>query len=91
MNVNVDGLPLGDYNFTIVAQNGLGFDGTNQVLLHVVLNIAPTIIGTSSVTITYGMNPNYLNWTIMDSLTQNPTYSVYKNGTVWAMPKPSLE
>jgi hypothetical protein len=78
---NVDGLSIGDYNYTIVATDGYGGTVSDMVLVHVVPNVSPTITQPSDVTYTAGQTGNTISWTATDATTGTRSYTIFRNGT----------
>ncbi len=78
---NVTGLPVGLYNYTIVASDGYGFSTQDTVIVNVLANLGPTITHPNDITYTGGASGNYINWMITDAATTTRAYTVYRNGT----------
>nr|MDO8115055.1 BspA family leucine-rich repeat surface protein [Candidatus Sigynarchaeota archaeon] len=80
ITITVDGLTVGSYNFTIVADDGYGGNGIDTVFV-TALNI-PVII-TSPVDTVYAHDTtgHEISWIILDHSTETTSYTVYRNGT----------
>nr|MDO8109027.1 hypothetical protein [Candidatus Sigynarchaeota archaeon] len=81
INVNVDDLPLGIHNITIVASDGLG--GTLQdIVIVTVLNAVPTISNLTDIVYNHATSSQVLNWTVIDaSINASETiYFIIKDG-----------
>jgi hypothetical protein len=78
---NVTGLPIGSYNYTIVANDGLGHSAQDTVIVNVIANQAPTITQPSNITYTMGYTGNYIYWTITDTGTSTRSFTVSINGS----------
>jgi len=78
---NVTGLPIGSYNYTIVANDGLGHSAQDTVIINVLANQAPTITHPADIMYTGGQTGNYIYWTITDAGTTTRTYTIYVNGS----------
>ena len=82
--IYIDGLDLGHYNFTIVANDtyGLQVSDTVWVTVTALQNNPPVIDSPSDVTIQEGTFGNSIGWVAKDD---NPdSYSVYSNGALLA-------
>jgi outer membrane protein assembly factor BamB len=77
---NVTGLPVGSYNFTIVATDGFGGSAQDMVIV-TVLNVAPAITFQSDITYSAGAAGNSISWTVTDASTATTGYTIYRNGT----------
>ncbi|MEX2726465.1 MAG: nitrous oxide reductase family maturation protein NosD [Candidatus Sigynarchaeum springense] len=66
VTINVDGLAVGDYNYTIIADDGLGGIIVDEVIVHVI-NLDPTITNPADITCDRGGTSVFVNWTITDS------------------------
>ncbi len=76
----VEGLPLGDYNFTLIAADGLGGVLVDEVIAFI-RNFNPTI-PSPPININYAvgtLNHN-ITWIVHDQSTFNPTYSIRRDG-----------
>jgi hypothetical protein len=81
--VPVDGLDLGTWNYSIVADNngGAHFIFTDWVLV-TVFNHPPVITSTgTSLTFQNGTTGHAINWTITDDSINTATYAILRNGT----------
>nr|MDO8083885.1 hypothetical protein [Candidatus Sigynarchaeum springense] len=76
-------LPVGDYNFTITAYDGIGsvwLNSSYTTIVHVI-NTPPIATGLPSITIEFGSQEN-ITWSIYDpSLGGGAYYLVYRNQT----------
>ena len=73
---NVDGLPFGIYNFTIVATDGLNGSVHDSVIVTVAQNLAPII------TCTIDRDSLVIFWRITDTGTGNTSYFIYHRGVL---------
>ncbi len=81
---SIGNLPIGIYNYTIVAADGLGESVRNTVIVTVIPNGLPSITHPADVTYTVGRNGNTISWTITDVTTNICTYTIYCDGTLIA-------
>ncbi|HMF30209.1 MAG TPA: hypothetical protein VKK79_02250 [Candidatus Lokiarchaeia archaeon] len=84
ISVNVDGLQGGYYNFTIIANDGMGNISTATAILTV--NRAPIFSGAGPMNFIYGTTNNVITWILFGNATTNPTFTAYKNGSIWGTP-----
>ncbi len=68
-------------NFTIIADDGFGKIVSDTVNVRVQTN--PLVAGPSFFNYVMGTPGGEFNWTIIDANTQDPTYTVFQNGSVW--------
>jgi len=82
ITINVDGLFLGEYNFTIIVKDGLGEQTQDQVNV-TVSNDPPVHDGSTPPDIGYtvGTSGNTIDWTFIDDSVLNPTYTIYNEGS----------
>jgi len=81
INISIDGLDLGIYNYTIYVFDGLGESIEDQVTISVE-NYIPTLSNPpTNINYEYSATGNELSWTITDNSVNNPTYVIYRNGT----------
>jgi parallel beta-helix repeat protein len=80
-NVSVDGLGVGYWNITIIANDGYDAIVSDEVWVHVVANTNPTITGPEDWTYIYGTTNHYLNWTPIDPDISSAEYYIFRNGT----------
>nr|MDO8119371.1 hypothetical protein [Candidatus Sigynarchaeota archaeon] len=73
---NVNWLGAGNYNFTIIASDGLGGVVSDEVIVHV-LNPAPTITHPLDITCNYGSSGDDLYWTITDLSIGTTSFMIY--------------
>jgi hypothetical protein len=79
---NLDGLPLGDYNFTLVLVDGWG-ETLEDVVLVSMINVPPIIINlTPIVQYTHATIGHNLTWIITDLSITNTTYTISQGDTV---------
>ncbi|HME50664.1 MAG TPA: fibronectin type III domain-containing protein, partial [Candidatus Lokiarchaeia archaeon] len=76
---NVDGLMINSYNYTIFAEDGLGGNVTDSVIVRVV-NVPPQLVIQNKIQITHLMTGNQLIFTVLDNSTNGTTYIVLKDG-----------
>ena len=81
--VGIDGLPVGKYNITITASDGLGGKASSTVIV-TVSNTPPSISIPSNIAYEQGTTGNMITWTVTDSTTSGTTYIIYKNSTAWS-------
>ena len=80
ITVDVDGLPIGVYNYTIIIRDFYGNFGTDTVLVTVYDSLPPEIDPVDSVTVEHGVLGNSISWTPTDS---NPShYTLKKDGRI---------
>ncbi|MHA2170656.1 MAG: hypothetical protein ACXAB7_12250, partial [Candidatus Kariarchaeaceae archaeon] len=80
ITINIDGLLLGVYNFTIVVNDTSNNPVTDDVIVFVIDTTNPNITHPSDITYEEGSASNEIVWNITDA---NPhRYIVYQNGTV---------
>ncbi|MFX1385474.1 MAG: nitrous oxide reductase family maturation protein NosD [Promethearchaeota archaeon] len=78
--LNVDNLDIGTYGFTIQAEDGSGGIFTDGCLV-IVKNTAPTFSATpADFSYEIGEIGNNMTWTFSDISTNNPTYTISRNG-----------
>jgi hypothetical protein len=73
---NVDDLPAGSHNYTIIATDGFGGSVQDTVAVIVIPNEAPCI------TCTLQSNGTEMSWTITDAGTGTTCYALYRNGDI---------
>ncbi len=81
--LNVDYLPVGEYNYTIVAIDGLGGIAHDVVVVSI-QNIAPSVSSPRDVSFTQGSTGNVLSWTSVDTSVASATYQVYQDSVLIA-------
>ncbi len=80
ISLNVDSLPVGIFNFTIVALDAEGNSAADSVLVRVVDAESPIIDSPADIEYVYGETGNWIRWTLEDL---NPaTYELYRNNTL---------
>jgi hypothetical protein len=79
---NLDWLPIGLWNITIVFKDGLGGIAQDTVWVWGTINQLPTITHVTIPPIIAGSLGTLINWTITDLNVNNPTYILYLNGTI---------
>ncbi len=84
-NTTISGLAEGDYNFTLIAQDGYGLSAQKTVTVSVVPH-TPSITGPSSTSYGYGTSTHEISWTITDVGTSGATFTVYHNDSVFGTP-----
>ena len=79
--VSVDGLPVGSYNYTIIATNSLG-DGV-QNTVNVMVLLPPPAFTNHPINVSYakGTKGNTISWNITDSDVGTTSYTIFRNGT----------
>ncbi|MFW9847922.1 MAG: DUF2341 domain-containing protein [Candidatus Thorarchaeota archaeon] len=75
LSIEVDGLGVGDYNYTIFVFDYVGFNASDSVMLTVEDTTPPTIDAPLSITYDYGTIGNSLTWNVTDPYPSN--YTVY--------------
>ncbi|MDH5402736.1 MAG: hypothetical protein OEY49_09615, partial [Candidatus Heimdallarchaeota archaeon] len=82
ITTNIDGLGLGEYNFTIVMQDSRGHKNSDEVWVMVVDGTSPVFNRIpADVNFAFGTLNHYLIWNATDN--DNPNqYSIYDNGTI---------
>ena len=85
---NVDALPIGMYNYTIVILDGYGGHIQRTILVSVVTNVPPVLSHPADITYVQPALGNNLTWTIVDtSMGTNPSFVVYRNGSYYSSGK----
>ncbi|MHA1248303.1 MAG: right-handed parallel beta-helix repeat-containing protein [Candidatus Thorarchaeota archaeon] len=80
ITVNVDGLGIGTYNYTLVVYDEVDHSAADTVFVVVVDGIAPTIDHPSDVEYVEGTTGNVITWSPSDA--HPDRYEVYRNGTL---------
>jgi hypothetical protein len=83
---NVDGLAEGDYNYTIMVTDGYGVNSSSMCVLTVTPNIVPAITHPADVGYIIGATGNSISWTLTDTTTSSPTYTILRDGTIVVSP-----
>ncbi len=82
VSINVDGLAVGSYLYTINASDGFGASVQDEVVLNVVLtNLPPTISSPADVVYAHGTTGHSISWTVTDSTTGTATCLVWNNAS----------
>ncbi len=76
--LNVDGLSVGVYNYTILAADGYG-DSVKDTVFVTVSNVALTITHPSDITYSAGITGTIISWTVTDGSTGATSYTIYRN------------
>jgi hypothetical protein len=81
--IDIDGLAVGSYNYTIIATDGLGGTGRDEVIVTVTPqpNVDPSISSPSDISYVAGATGNSISWTVTDLTTTTTNYKIYRNGT----------
>jgi parallel beta-helix repeat protein len=92
---NIDGLSVGDYNYTLIVTDGYGGQAVDEVWMYVAPTTVPLITSPPDVTYALGSTGHTINWTIIDSTVDNPTFNITRNGvlineTSWASEIPII-
>lgn len=85
VTLNVDGLAVGFYNYTIIFSDAGSNSATNQTWVTVVDTTAPVVSGVSDFSYELGSTGHTLNWTATDRTPR--IYAIYRNGMVIASSK----
>ena len=81
LSVNVDGLTVGIYNYTIVFGNGLGNSSTDTVYVEVVDGTSPILTHPNDFTYSEGSTGYTISW---QGTENHPShYEVFKNGSIY--------
>ena len=80
INVSVDGLAFGSYNYTIVVTDTTGHSEVDQVWVYVQDGTVPTIDHPANLDYDEGETGNTIIWTPVDSHPKN--FTIYKDGAV---------
>ncbi|MBN2149920.1 MAG: hypothetical protein JW839_00610 [Candidatus Lokiarchaeota archaeon] len=80
INVVVDGLAVGTYNYTLVVTDGLGGTSQDEVLV-TVTNVAPTITTPSDLAYEQGTTGHAIAWNVTDASVGTTSYTVFRNGS----------
>ncbi|HME53434.1 MAG TPA: PQQ-binding-like beta-propeller repeat protein, partial [Candidatus Lokiarchaeia archaeon] len=75
VTVNVDGLAIGSYNYTIVASDGLG--GTSNSTVIVTVIALPTITQPANVKYDAGTTGHSISWMITSASTGTRSFAIY--------------
>ena len=78
--LDVDYLPIGVFNYTIIAYDGLGGRSQNTVLVSV-LNVAPAINHPLDLSYIQGSTGHFISWTVSDASRNVTSYLIARNGT----------
>src|SRR5271157_3938054 len=81
VTLNVDGLPIGSYNYTIIAIDGIGGNVSDMVFVRVILYVPLSIKHLSDIIYTMGQIGNVISWNITGTTTDESLYTIYRNGT----------
>ncbi|MHA1731959.1 MAG: hypothetical protein ACTSU5_08440, partial [Promethearchaeota archaeon] len=81
ISLSLDGLGPGNYNFTIIALDGYGFNILDECWV-TITNDPPTILRSGTTTYQVGTTGNQIKWTITDPSNSSPTYEIFHNGTL---------
>jgi parallel beta-helix repeat protein len=73
--MEVDGHPMGSFNYTIVVDDGTGANFTDTVLV-VVVNAIPSISALDYLTFTAGEPGSSISWTVTDLSTNATSYTI---------------
>lgn len=84
--VDVDGMAIGSYTFSIEAFDGLGGSVSDDVTV-VVENFLPTIFTSSNLEYEVTLTNHSIFWTITDDSIDNANYSIYCNGIIIKQPE----
>ena len=87
ITVNVDGLSIGTYNFTIAVTDPYR-TVWDTVWVTVVLNLPPTISAPPNMTYSNGTTGHTITWTITDQVVYTPTYTITRNSQVLSLNQP---
>ncbi|MEX2717275.1 MAG: alkaline phosphatase [Candidatus Sigynarchaeota archaeon] len=79
INVNVDGLPSGTYNFTIIASDNINAPVYDSVIVKV-LDDPPRISHPGSLAYEYGTVGNQITWNISDPSAMNGSVGIFHDG-----------
>jgi hypothetical protein len=80
INVSVDGLRFGVYNFTIIVYDSRSMSASDMVIVTVGDATPPTINHPTDITITHGEEGRIITWNPSDA---NPdSYQILRNGTI---------
>ncbi|MCY3410656.1 MAG: hypothetical protein INQ03_03365 [Candidatus Heimdallarchaeota archaeon] len=82
ININIDGLALGVYNYTILILDASGNQVIDEVIVSVFDTTDPSISSPADITYAEGSLGNEIIWTGLDIHPFN--YTVYQNGSVYA-------
>ena len=87
ISINVDSLPEGYHNYSIIVSDGVGGIIHDSVMVRV--NYDPVIIEfPSDFIIENGISLITLEWIVIDFVNSNPTYTILKNGSIIASMQP---
>ncbi len=94
ISVDIDGLALGDYNFTLVVEDTYGNTASDIVWVTVVDGTPPAIEGPADYSYNEGTTGHVLKWNFSDS--HPNTFTLYRNGSIiqsgtWTGTSSSLE
>lgn len=78
--INVDGLSIGLYNFTIQAEDDFGNIAFDTVLVTVIDTIKPTISSPPDLSYYVGATGNTITWNAEDNNLE--AYAIYRNGSL---------
>lgn len=80
VNVSIDGLLPGSYNFTIVATDGMSTPSRDMIIINV-FDVPPSIVHQAPAGYEFGTISHSINWTITDASTTMRTCTILRNGT----------
>ena len=79
ITINVDGLPVGSYNYTLVVADLSGNFAKDTVIVTVITSMIPFLTSPMDITYEEGTIGHAIYWTATDT---NPNiYTIYQNGT----------
>ncbi|MHA2277543.1 MAG: hypothetical protein ACXAC2_17325, partial [Candidatus Kariarchaeaceae archaeon] len=76
--LDIDGLGLGTYNYTIVITDDASISTSDQVFVTVVDSTIPSLSNPSDVTYEFGTTGHNISWIITDAFPN--TYNIYQDG-----------
>ncbi len=77
VNITLDGLSPGCYNYTMVANDGYGLVSQDTVI--VIVNDTPQVTQPGDANYVYGTPGNTISWIITDGVNSTPAFTVYCN------------
>jgi ABC-type transport system substrate-binding protein len=81
LSINVDGLTLGIYNYTIVFEDSIGYSSTDTVYVEVVDGTSPVLTHPNGLTYSEGSTGHTISWQGTENYPSH--YEVFKNGSIY--------
>ena len=84
ITISLSGMNLwvGNYNFSLVATDGLGGSVMKWAWVNVTDDLPQFALLPSNITFIYGSTNNYLTWTVTDGAIISPTFAIFLNNSL---------